>query len=144
MLRILVRAPVKPTEDPAKVRRAIESLFPGSTITETSWGLVGEAPDLKRLAQLIRSDRIPDTARGVMAGGLSMDGMSARFALGKQAAAAGRAHFGAQRSPLGDLEVVISGTEEFEVERLFYETAPDTTCAPEWAEIPPGLRPAPT
>lgn len=141
VLRITVRATVKPTEDPAKVRRAIESLFPGATVTEAGDVIEAEAPHLDRVKELIRSERIPDTARSIMLGGLNPDGLRTWFLLGKQAAAVGRLHFGPLRSPLGDLLVTIAGTEPHEVERLVYKTAPDTTVAPEWAEIPFTLRP---
>lgn len=141
MLRIHVRAPIRPTEDPERVRAAISNLFPGTSVELREGFAHGVASDMARLRELIRSERIPDTARGVMLAGLSMDGTSARFLLGKQAAAAGRAHFGALRSPLGDIEVAIFGDDDFEVEKLIYRTAPDTTCAPELAEVPPGLRP---
>ena len=142
-LRIVVRAPIRPTEDPAKVRAAVESLFPGATVEETAEEIVAVAPTLARLRELIRSTRIPDTARGVMLGGLTLDGLSTTFWLGKQAAAVGRAHFGPLRSPLGDIMVTIFGEKEHEVERVIYETAPDTTVPPELAEVPPALRPAP-
>lgn len=142
-LRIVVRASVKPTEDPEKVKAAIASLFPGARLEAREGEVTASAGDLSRLRELIRSERIPDTARGVMLAGLSMDGSSARFLLGKQAAVAGRVHFGPLRSPLGDLEVSLFGDEEHEVERAIYATAPDTTCDPEWAEVPPALRPAP-
>ncbi|HEX2021440.1 MAG TPA: RNA-binding domain-containing protein [Candidatus Thermoplasmatota archaeon] len=143
MLRIRIRATVNPTEDPEKVRRAIVALFPGALVQEGEGVMVAEATDLGRLTELVRSERIPDSARGVMLAGLSDDGMSARFRLGKQAAAAGRAHFGPLRSPLGDLEVTLLGDEEFEVERAIYRVAHDTTVEPEWAEVPPALRPQP-
>lgn len=141
VLRIHVLAPIRPTEDPAKVRHAVESLFPGATIEMHDDRLTATAPHMERIRELVRSYRIPDTARGVMLGGLSMDGTSARFLLGKQAAAAGRAHFGPLRSPLGDIEVTIFGDAEHEVERFLYHVAPDTTVAPELAEVPPALRP---
>lgn len=141
VLRIHVHAPVKPTEDPAKVRQAVTNLFPGAEVTESADRIYALAPSLDRLRELIRSERIPDTARGVMLAGLAMDGTSARFQLGKQAAAAGRAHFGALRSPLGDLEVTLFGDEPHEVERAIYRTAPDTTVPLELAEVPPALRP---
>lgn len=143
VLRIHVRAPLRPTEDPAKVALAIEKLFPGAKPEIADAEVAAVAPSLDRLRELVRSQRIPDTARGAMLSGLSDDGRSARFLLGKQAAAAGRAHFGPLRSPLGDLEVTLFGDEEFEVERAIYRTAPDTTVAPELAEIPEALRPQP-
>ena len=143
VLRIHVLAPIRPTEDPAKVRAAVENLFPGASVEMHEDRVVATAPSMDRIRELVRSTRIPDTARGVMLAGLSSDGLSARFLLGKQAAAAGRAHFGAVRAPLGDVEVTIFGDAELEVERLLYHVAPDTTCEPELAEIPPALRPPP-
>lgn len=140
-LRIHVRAPIRPTEDPEKVRLAIERLFPGASVEVHAHEAVAVAPSLDRLRELVRSDRIPDTARGAMLHGLSMDGSSTRFLLGKQAAAAGRAHFGPLRSPLGDLEVSLFGDEEFEVERAVYRVAPDTTVPSELAEVPHAMRP---
>lgn len=142
-LRIHLRAPLRPTEDPEKIVRALTSLFPGATTEVHQDAVTGVAPHLDRIRELVRSQRIPDTARGAMLAGLAPDGSSARFALGKQAAAAGRAHFGALRSPLGDVEVTLFGDAEFEVERAIYHTAPDTTVAPELAEIPVALRPVP-
>lgn len=142
VLRITVRAPVKPTEDPEKVAAAILSLFPGATIHHAEGRIMAEAPSLDRIRELVRSTRIPDSARGVMMAGLSEDGMRATFLLGKQAAAAGRAHFGPLRSPLGDLEVTLEGTDEHEAARLIYRVAPDTTVPEEWAEVPAPLRPA--
>lgn len=140
-LRIHVRAPLRSTEDPAKVAAAIEKLFPGAKPEVAATEVAAVAPSLDRIRELVRSQRIPDTARGAMLSGLSDDGLSARFKLGKQAAAAGRAHFGPLRSPLGDLEVTLHGDEAFEVERAIYRTAPDTTVAPELAEVPESLRP---
>lgn len=143
MLRITIRAAVHPTEDPARVRAAIVALFPDATVEERAGEMVAEARELGRLTELVRSDRIPDSARGAMLSGLTADGLAARFKLGKQAAAAGRAHFGPLRSPLGDLEVRLEGDAPFEVESAIYAVAHDTTVAPELARTPPGLRPAP-
>lgn len=142
-LRIHVRAPIRSTEDPEKVRVAITEMFPGAQVEMTPTQASAIAPSFARLKELIRAYRIPDTARGQMLMGLAPGGLRSTFLLGKQAAAVGRAHFGSLRSPLGDIEVSILGDEESEVERFIYETAPDTTCAPELAEIPPALRPIP-
>ncbi len=141
VLRTTVRAPVRPTEDPALVRAAVLSIFPGSEVHEAPGRVVAQVASLDRLRQLIGSQRIPDTARGVMLAGLSFDAPEATFLLGKQAAAAGRAHFGPLRSPLGDLEVTIQGEDLDEVERAIYWLAPDTTVPEEWAEVPARLRP---
>lgn len=142
-VRIHLRAPLRPTEDPAKVERALTSLFPGAKVERHAEEVTAVAPDVARLRELVRSQRIPDTARGAMLAGLASDGMSARFRLGKQAAAVGRAHFGALRSPLGDVEVSFFGEAEHEVEQLIYHVAPDTTVPPELAEVPESLRPPP-
>ena len=102
VLRVTARAPVKPTEDAARVEAAVRALFPTARIVASEIEVIAEDATLDRLRELVRAQRIPDTARGAMLGGLSGDGASARFLLGKQAAAAGRAHFGPLRSPLGD------------------------------------------
>lgn len=123
--------------------QAIVKLFPSAKPEVGPTEVTAVATELERLRELIRSTRIPDTARGQMLAGLSGDGMSARFLLGKQAAAAGRAHFGPVRSPLGDIEVTLVGDGEHVVEQAIYHVAPDTTVAPELAEVPESLRPPP-
>lgn len=140
VLRIRIHAPLHPTEDVEKVRGAIVALFPDAKVQEGDAALVAEATSLARLRELVRSERIPDSARGAMLEGLDEDGMRARFKLGKQAAAAGRAHFGPLRSPLGDLTVTLEGDEAHEVEKAIYHVAHDTTVEAELAEVPPALR----
>jgi len=143
VLRVQVRASIKPTEDAAKVEQAVRSLFPDATVATAPDEIRGEGASLDRLRDLVRAQRIPDTARGQMLAGLAEDGLSARFLLGKQAAAVGRAHFGPLRSPLGDIEVELQGDSPGEVERAIYRCAPDTTVPVELAEIPVSQRPAP-
>lgn len=141
VLRVRAHAPIRPTEDPAKVRAAIEALFPGASVELSATEARAEGLALDRIRELVRSQRIPDTARGVMLSGLSDDGLHARFKLGKQAAAAGRAHFGAIREPLGELVVELESDAPGEVERTLYHVAPDTTVPIDLAEVPPSLRP---
>lgn len=141
MLRVRIRTPLNPTEDVERVRGAIVALFPDAKVQEGDGVMVGEATDLSRLRELVRSERIPDSARGQMLAGLAPDGLRATFLLGKQAAAAGRVHFGPLRSPLGDLEVTLEGDAEHEVEKAIYHVAHDTTVEPELAEVPLSLRP---
>lgn len=136
MLRITARARVKPTEDEARVEQALLKLFPGAPVRREQDELVATPSDLARLRELVRSTRIPDTARAQMLAGLSHDGLRARFTLGKQAAAVGRAHFGALRGPLGDIIVELEGDAPHEVERAIYRVAPDTTVDAELSEVP--------
>lgn len=144
MLHVLVRAIVKPTEDEGRVGAAITNLFPSASVRRDGEHLVADGADLTRLRELIRNGRIPDTARGVMLSGLSDDGLRASFRVGKQAAAAGRAHFGSIRGPLGEIEVELIGSAPGEVERAIYHVAPDTTVEAELAEVPPSARPGAT
>lgn len=136
-----VRASIKPTEDAQIVRQAILNLFPDAEITEEGDELVGRTTTIDRLRQLIRSNQIPDSARGAMMSGMDREWLSTRFLLGKQAAAVGKAHFGPMRSPLGDLQVTLRGHEPHEIERAIYRAAPDTTVDPELAEVPHRERP---
>jgi hypothetical protein len=106
--RIRVSVPVHPTEDPAKVRRALLNLFPDLRIEATSEGLRGDAAGLDVLREIIRTQRIRDTARGVLRRG--RDGSRTAFALSKQAAAVGRVNF-ASGSPLGDISVEIEADD---------------------------------
>lgn len=141
VLRIRVETPLKPTEVAERVHAAVRSLFPDVDLREEDGRVVAEPADLDRLRDLVRNQRIPDSARGAMLAGLSADGSEAHFLLGKQAAAAGRAHFGPARGPLGEVEVILRSDEAGEVERAIYRAAPDTTCPREWAEVPPSERP---
>jgi predicted RNA binding protein with dsRBD fold (UPF0201 family) len=140
VLRITARAPLRPTEDAARVRAALLALFPRARIEERAGELHAEGDDGERLRDLVRAERIPDSARGQMLHGMSPDGATARFRLAKQAAAVGRASFGALGGPLGEIDVEIAG-EPGEVERAIYRIAPDTTVPLELAEVPPSERP---
>ena len=141
VLRVRIRTPLNPTEDVERVRGAIVALFPDAKVQEGDGVMIGEATDISRLRELVRSERIPDSARGQMLAGLSADGLRASFLLGKQAAAAGRVHFGPLRSPLGDLDVTLESDVPQEVEKVIYHIAHDTTVEPELAEVPLSMRP---
>lgn len=124
MVEAIVRAPVQPTESPARVGAAVRNVFPGASLEERPWGLEGPAGDLGRLGELIRAQRIPDTARGVLLRG--QEGSSARFALNKQAAAVGRLNFAAREGPLGDIQVEVRTDSAEELGALIDHLAPDT------------------
>lgn len=124
MVEALLRAPVQPTESAERVAAAVRKLFPGATVTSDAWGVQGRAQDTGRLGPLIREQRIPDTARGVLLRG--QDGPRTRFLVSKQAAAAGKLNFASRQGPLGDIEVVLEAEDAKAMTDLIDQLAPDT------------------
>lgn len=109
-----IEAEVNPTEDEAKVKRALENIFSslqfelkqlkrGSLLSAKTSGTDG----LTKLYNLLRRDRIRDATRSVMYKGIS--GHSLIFYLNKQVAYAGHVSFSqpSGESPLGPIRVEI-------------------------------------
>ena len=108
MLRVRVETPCRPTEDPAKVEAALLRLFPDLALERGDDRIVGTSSSLEALRELIRNQRIRDTARGqFLAGRL---GNRTRGARSKQAAAGGVVNFSAG-APLGDVVVDIESDD---------------------------------
>ncbi len=98
-----------PTEPEEKVRRAIESIFPGARLRMIKQKgyvdrLEGTA-GLDRLHELLRKQKILDTARSAMYRGLKDDEIS--FELSKQAAYMGQVNFLDHEVALGGIYVTI-------------------------------------
>ena len=90
-VEVLVEAPVYPTEDPEKVKRAIENVLFGAEYelrpAELGHVLVARARGrdaLSKLRILIRMDRISDAVRAALLAGVEGDKLV--FYLNKQAA----------------------------------------------------------
>jgi len=111
---IHVEVEVNPTEDPEKVRKAVENIFGsiefevkphgrGSLLIAKTKGIDG----LTKLYNLLRRERIRDATRGVLFDGLG--GKSIVFYLNKQVAYAGHISFSKPvgESPLGPIRVQI-------------------------------------
>jgi predicted RNA binding protein with dsRBD fold (UPF0201 family) len=111
---IQIDTEVNPTEDEAKVKRAIENIFSSlqfelkplkreGLLTARGRGTDG----LTKLYNLLRRDRIRDATRSVLYKGIS--GRSIIFYLNKQVAYAGRVSFSqpSGESPLGPIRVEI-------------------------------------
>jgi len=111
-VEVHVEVEVNPTEDPGKVKRAVENMF-GSVEFEVKlegWGglLIAKAKGidgLTKLHNLLRRERIRDAARGVLFDGLGKK--SIVFYLNKQVAYAGHISFSkpVAESPLGPIKV---------------------------------------
>lgn len=113
-IEVHIEAEVNPTEDEAKVRRAVENTFSnvqftlqpmerGSLLTAKTKGTDG----LTKLYNLLRRERIRDAARAVLFKGLN-DRVIV-FYLNKQVAYAGHVSFSQPEgeSPLGPIKVEI-------------------------------------
>lgn len=108
MLRVRVETPCRPTESAAKVRVALLQLFPDLVFDRESETVVGTTTSLDRLRDLIRSQRIRDTARGQLLA--ARNGDRTQVVLSKQAAFMGVVNFSAG-SALGDIVVAIESDD---------------------------------
>lgn len=108
MLRVRVEAPCQATEDIAKVKIALLNLFPDLAFEREDERVVGSASSLDTLRELIRNQRIRDSARGQFLAGRAGHRTSVR--LSKQAAYAGAVNF-ASGAPLGDITVDIESDD---------------------------------
>ncbi|MBI4416114.1 MAG: coaE operon protein [Euryarchaeota archaeon] len=104
MPHVRVEVPVYPTESVAKVKLACLNLFPDLAFREERDALVGEAASLEKFRELVRNQKIRDTARDVLIKG--RQGNLTSFRLSKQAAFVGRVNFAAP-APLGDIHVTV-------------------------------------
>ena len=104
MARVRVEAPVHATESAAKVRLACLNVFPDLAVVEEGDRLVGETSTLARFRELVRNQRIRDSARDVLIRGRR--GQTTSFPLSKHAAFVGRVNF-TSGAPLGDIRVTI-------------------------------------
>ncbi len=111
---IEVEAEVNPTEDPEKVKKAVENIFGslefeikplrrGSLLKARARGI----ENLSKLYNLIRRERIRDAARGALFQGLEEKAIT--FYLNKQVAYVGHISFSKPEaeSPLGPIKVHI-------------------------------------
>ncbi len=108
MNRVSVEAPTHPTESPEKVETALRNLFPDLRIEPAPGRIVGTTENLDRLRELIRTQRIRDTARRQLLAGRR--GNRTTVSLSKQAAFVGVVNFAAS-SPLGDIVVEIESDD---------------------------------
>jgi predicted RNA binding protein with dsRBD fold (UPF0201 family) len=113
-ITIQVEVEINPTEDPDKVKRAVENIIgnaefeikqqrQGSLLVAKAEGMDG----LTKFYDLLRRERIRDATRRVLFGGLS--GKSIAFYLNKQVAYVGHVSFSqpTAESPLGPIKVQI-------------------------------------
>lgn len=109
---VYVETKVHPTEDPEKVKRAVENVlgnmnFEEKPVKQGSLLMAEAVNGLTKLQNLLRRERIRGAARVVLLQGTS--GKTITFYLNKQAAYAGHVSFSSPsgESPLGPIKVKI-------------------------------------
>ncbi len=103
---IEVVAPVYPTEDDDRVVAAIEAIFPNAEIDRHPGELIATAHSVDRFGELLAKQRIMETARATLLGGIEGDVVS--FSLNKQAALANVVNFAIEDgAELGIIDVRI-------------------------------------
>ncbi len=120
MATVEIFCPVNPSEDPDKVRSAIESIFPDAELELDDSGFRGTA-SLDRFAKAIRKQKILDAVRGVMLA--NVRGNSTKISLNKQVATVGKVSFVDKRPVLGAIEVLV---KDDDIEALIDKVAPMT------------------
>ena len=118
---VTIRTPLRPTEDPEKVRTAILNLFPESEITIDQGEVMAKTASLDRFKTLIRNQKILDSVRKTLLAGVSPG--STTISLNKQAALVKRVSLSEGRTALGNMEVKI---ESEDIERVIDEVASKT------------------
>ena len=122
MLSVKIVCPVYPSEDPDKVKTAIEKIFPDAEFSETEDGYECTAPSLDHFSKQIRKQKILDATRSQMQRGLRRTG-KITLNLNKQVAFMGKVSFCEGKVILGTIKVVI---ESDDPEDLIDKIAPET------------------
>lgn len=114
-VKVHLEADVNPTEDPEKVKAAIENIVGGAVFTSEPafQGSILKADaqgheSLTNFRNMLRNDRIRDAARKLL--NRAVRGNQISFYLNKQVACAGHVSFSeaSSESPLGPIRVVIT------------------------------------
>ncbi len=119
---IKLKSRIKPTEDEEKVINAVKNIFKDAKVVVEDNQLIGEAKDISRFKELLRSQAILDTARMVLEKGIV--GNSTKFNLNKQAAFAGLVNF--DKDIHGGIFVKLIVEEDEDLMKLIKDIAPRT------------------
>lgn len=107
-VRLTIRAPVFPTEDPVLVRQAISRIFPDAVFEEApadTKEVRATGENISVMRGLLMKAHIRDSARARFM--KSIIGKSISFSISKQAASAGKFTFALADVALGSIDVVI-------------------------------------
>ena len=123
MPNVTISCPVFPSENPDKVRLAIEKIFPDAEISENEDGFTASTDSLNHFSKQIRKQKILDTTRSVMIRGKRGKSDKTIFNLNKQVAFMGKISFCEENMILGTIRVTIVDEE---MDALIDTVAPET------------------
>ncbi len=121
MYSVRLYCPVNPSEDPEKVLKAIQSIFPDAEVELGEKAFEGTLPSLDSFGKRIRSQKILDAARGVLL--KNLHGGKTYMSINKQVATVGKISFADRNPVLGAIEVTIEGDD---LESVIDRVAPMT------------------
>ncbi|MET1123669.1 MAG: AAA family ATPase [Archaeoglobaceae archaeon] len=102
-VEVIVETTVHPTESEEKVVSAVKNLFPDAEIKIEDGKLIAKARDLRKFRELLRIQRILDTARSELIRGRS--GSEVTIYLNKQTATVSKINFADEDATLSPLKV---------------------------------------
>ncbi|HID26894.1 MAG TPA: hypothetical protein EYP22_03510 [Methanosarcinales archaeon] len=126
MTGIKVSSIINPTELSEKVEYAIRNIFPNLDfkIEENKIIGIGSLNNLEKLHDLLRKQKILDTARAELLKGVI--GNKIKFALNKQVAYVGKVNFPADKESLGSIFVEIEVSDLDNIMKIINYLAPET------------------
>ncbi len=120
-LKIIVRCDIYPTEDILKIKDAILSIFPDCRFEMREREAVCESSSIKRFAEILKEERIRDTARSYFLANIKNDTLE--FGINKQVATLGKISFSVGDVPLGDIRIKVISDD---IHSLIDAIAPST------------------
>ncbi|MEI6796068.1 MAG: RNA-binding domain-containing protein [Methanomassiliicoccales archaeon] len=124
MLLVTVTTPLYPTEDRGKVLSALRAIFPEGSVEADASTIRITSDSLDNYSELVRKQRILDTARAALR--RFMAGGKTSFRLNKQAATAGSISFEEGRQPLGAITVSVEADDEAALDAFIDKVTPRT------------------
>ncbi|AEH61841.1 Protein of unknown function DUF54 [Methanosalsum zhilinae DSM 4017] len=132
MIDVEISAAVNPTENCSRIMDGIDNIFPQIEMelkkSAGAYNIIGHGKlnSLERMHDLLRKEKILDTARKELEKGQSSDGSYTCILINKQVATVGHINFPATEEPLGSIHLTIKAHSRKELESLFEWLAPHT------------------
>jgi len=108
-IKVEIRTPIYPTEDPDKIKKCLSKVFPEAFLEVKDKNLIGESHSLETFTEIIEEMRIRDTVRSYLED--RMTGEKCRFTISKQATCNRKVNLSDEDQPLGGIHVTIKSDQ---------------------------------